>query len=1246
MLYNSRKDESMQMHRLLVVMVLVISGVCTVQAHESPQRIQLRVAQFDPLLEGEPRTQGIQLQSASASPYQLIQFYGPIDAVWVDQLAQLGVLVLGYVPDHTIIAHVPAEKQAVVQAMYAVRWIGPYRAEYKIAPQLQAIDTALQQAASEVLVLFFPDMPQQAVEAALQSAGATSAEISITPLGIIVHTQLSAASIAQLSQVAGVNWIEPYYPMYVANAEARRIMNAESVWQSHGLFGSGQIVAISDSGLSVQGALSADFSGRLVRAYAPSEMRPESPVCQAKTNWTDLNGHGTHVAGSVLGSGVHSGSNPTAHQYTTSHAGVAPEARFVFMAMNTDGAGAIQCIPPNGNYIAFGYQNGARISTNSWGGNTNGAYTLTDGVIDDYIWRNPDYLVLFAAGNAGPEADTIGSPGSAKNILSVGASENNRPTLGPADPFAGGSISDNPNQLAYFSSRGPTDDGRIKPDIVAPGTNILSVLAAEAGGLDPVSPGQPYALSSGTSMATPLTAGAAALLREWLVRQRGMPNPSAALLKALLIHGAIALPGAAIPNPTSGWGRVDLKNTLGANYAIFDDHVQGVQTGNSITYTVDIAGSSANGTLFVQQSSNAPAVDTLQLQSAPIRDASDQSIADPATFGLQVVPGYDSATPGSAIPTTSSHIRGSGPAVPERIQLPAIGEAQALVGVAADPVAQNFLQGMVGGGTFEDPAWSEIWSEIWLADGYPLRTDGSDGGIVVNGNHSIWLGGSPSDDVIYYPVSFPEQIDSALVSRLRFLAEQTNRDVGYDSFCVALADSSGNVLGSGSNRMLYCSDNLPAGTLAFDIPLNASQRSALAGQTGYLMLFNVGDGVVPHMSAFVDDVTLVIDFPNVTLNATPGAGPPGTTFLLAGQNNIPYGAVDVCVSSCSTPANRVGIVYADARGELLAYLTTRTTAVAGTYTIQTRNAAARTAITQIRIIGGQQADLQVEPAVGSAGTVFSIRGSGFLPNDAEIAVYVNDTAIGTTGSDTSGAISFRLSTSSNTPAGEYTVLARDGANRQASVVFEVTTLPVDSASMQVDPADGPPGTTFQFTGAGFAANQQVQFTLDGQSLGNTTTNGSGEFVVNLSTNPTIATGSYTLLASQGTRQASAQFSITDGGGTTPSGNGLYVTLVWTDPPAQPAANQALVNNLNLRVEGPGGPYYGNRVNGDAINNVESIRIERPTVGRYTIIVAAQRVNANFGTQPFALVATTAQNHGSNTSTARLGVNIYLPTLSR
>ena len=265
-------------------------------------------------------------------------------------------------------------------------------------------------------------------------------------------------------------------------------------------------------------------------------MNLASPQCSAKTTFTDLNGHGTHVAGSVLGNGTRSGSNAAAHAYTSSHAGTAPEASLVFMALNTDGSSGIQCIDLNGDFLAKGYQEGARISSNSWGANTAGGYNQISSLVDDYIWRHKDYLVLYAASNAGPGAQTVGAPGTAKNVLTVGASENNRPDK-DAD-------ADNPNSMAGFSSRGPTADGRIKPDVVAPGTWVLSVRAAQApdgsfwGNFN-----QDYAFMGGTSMATPLAAGGAALVREWMEKARGIAAPSAALLKALLVNGATQLPG-------------------------------------------------------------------------------------------------------------------------------------------------------------------------------------------------------------------------------------------------------------------------------------------------------------------------------------------------------------------------------------------------------------------------------------------------------------------------------------------------------------------------------------------------------------------------------------------------------------------------------------------------------------------------------------------------------------------------------
>jgi serine protease AprX len=121
-----------------------------------------------------------------------------------------------------------------------------------------------------------------------------------------------------------------------------------------------------------------------------------------------------------------------------------------------------------------------------------------------------------------------------------------------------------------FSSRGPTKEGRIKPDVVAPGTSILSALSRNApmGNTFGTSTDPLFFFDSGTSMATPLVAGCAAVLRETLVKN-GLAAPSAALIKALLINGADVLPGqynpseaGESPNDNSGWGRVNLSRSV------------------------------------------------------------------------------------------------------------------------------------------------------------------------------------------------------------------------------------------------------------------------------------------------------------------------------------------------------------------------------------------------------------------------------------------------------------------------------------------------------------------------------------------------------------------------------------------------------------------------------------------------------------------------------------------------------------
>ena len=143
--------------------------------------------------------------------------------------------------------------------------------------------------------------------------------------------------------------------------------------------------------------------------------------------------------------------------------------------------------------------------------------------------------------------------------------------ISAANPIASDRMADNPDGIVAFSSRGPLNDGRFKPDVVAPGTYVLStrsrVTKSEGWGLssDPL-----YMYDSGTSMATPLVAGCAASIRAFLRVQHGLKAPSAALLKALIINGARDLPGqyvpseaGPIPNHSEGFGRVDLQAVVG-----------------------------------------------------------------------------------------------------------------------------------------------------------------------------------------------------------------------------------------------------------------------------------------------------------------------------------------------------------------------------------------------------------------------------------------------------------------------------------------------------------------------------------------------------------------------------------------------------------------------------------------------------------------------------------------------------------
>jgi subtilisin family serine protease len=206
---------------------------------------------------------------------------------------------------------------------------------------------------------------------------------------------------------------------------------------------------------------------------------------------------------------------------------------------------------------------------------------------------------------------SVTSPATAKNCITVGACENKRTKFNnelygdwwpgdyPAAPYKNAPMADQPDQVVAFSSRGPTRDKRFKPDVVAPGTFILStrstMIAANNTAWAPFNGSKKYFFMGGTSMATPLTAGAVALVREYLRTKQKIAKPSAALMKATLIAGAMRLPataanGALVDNH-QGFGRVNLDAILapsGAAKAVFADVSKGLHTGEVYTTSVKV----------------------------------------------------------------------------------------------------------------------------------------------------------------------------------------------------------------------------------------------------------------------------------------------------------------------------------------------------------------------------------------------------------------------------------------------------------------------------------------------------------------------------------------------------------------------------------------------------------------------------------------------------------------------------------
>jgi subtilisin family serine protease len=614
---------------LIFLAALALAVPAAAAQPDAPRvNLYLRRATFDPL-RATPRVSS----SLADSPTRLllVQFDSVPTAETRQSLEALGLRPLLYVPVNALLVRAPAGELPPLASVPGLRWYGRYQIAYRLPAELDATLGARPTTNMDLRVVAAPDVDADALIRSLTDSGGAVGAVVPGLNGTTFHVRLPASALRAIVQRDDVVWAEPYRAPHILNDRAREVLGVTAArQQASWLTGKGQIVAVSDTGLDVQTNLSADFAGRVVQAFTPQQMAegdPRCPTTSAAQTWSDRNGHGTHVSGTVLGSGALSPGG-------VSYAGIAPEARLVVQSFSTGGS-YFDCFPPDMSFVAKAYAAGARVQNASWGMPVGSMYTDFERMLDDVLWQHKDLLMVVAAGNAGSDLNKdgvidqygISSPGTAKNVLSVGASENNRPPTGStcaplesgipqqnqcwgrqydSAPFFDDFTSDNPNGMAAFSSRGPALDGRIKPEIVAPGSNVISSASHSTSAVYPYGRvNGDYAYDNGTSMSTPMVSGLAALVRQWLGQARHMTNPSAAMVKALLLNGAVDLsPGqygtggqreipGKWPNNVEGWGRASLPGSLelsgGQGLWLLDERAGIVRSGVVAFYTLQVS---------------------------------------------------------------------------------------------------------------------------------------------------------------------------------------------------------------------------------------------------------------------------------------------------------------------------------------------------------------------------------------------------------------------------------------------------------------------------------------------------------------------------------------------------------------------------------------------------------------------------------------------------------------------------------
>jgi len=569
--------------------------------------LHLRVGSFDPLA-GEPAIPaGLRRTLAADRPgLRLVQFPGPIQDNWYQAMTEAGLEVITYLADYGYLVWGDAAAVQRLQATAPLRWAGLYHPYYALHPALA--DPEKLPAEVEVIVQVY-DHP--GADKAVQAILAQALDVFRAPYPVLVYrnigVRLPSAQLPGLAARPEVVNVEPYARPQMLDEVQGQIMAGNLNGAGTQPAGPGYLAWLNGFGFSTDPTAYpiVDVTDDGIDNGSVTPLHPDFYVLGNTANpdrlaynynWTTdpladgRAGHGNINASIVVGY-----NNQTGFPYEDGNGynyglGINPYGRVAgSKVFNNAGQWDTDATPTD--LISNTYALGGRISSNSWGylysgGNYNADSQEYDARVRDAqpgsgpYAGNQEIIVVFAAGNDGPYSNSVSPPGTAKNVISVGAAENYRPTWTDGcgvDPTGADSAQD----IASFSGRGPCDDSRVKPDLVAPGTHIEGA-ASQAPGYDGTGvcdqympAGQTlYAASSGTSHSTPAAAGAASLVYRYYQDRFGA-IPSPAMVKAYLIQATRYLTGSGaggnLPSNNQGYGELHLGLAFdGAAWVVVD----------------------------------------------------------------------------------------------------------------------------------------------------------------------------------------------------------------------------------------------------------------------------------------------------------------------------------------------------------------------------------------------------------------------------------------------------------------------------------------------------------------------------------------------------------------------------------------------------------------------------------------------------------------------------------------------------